>query len=61
MTTNYAISKAEVKKLVLTKGLKNIINADLNEIRDRTGVTVTDLQNAVNYFEFSPKTAKYRV
>ena len=60
MTSNYAIAKAEIKKLVLAKGLDNIINADFTEIKERTGVTYLDLQNAVSYFRFSPRTAKYR-
>ena len=52
--------RAEIKKLVLAKGLKNIINADLNEIHERTGATYTQMQNAVSYFSYSPQTAKYR-
>ena len=61
MTRSYAIAKAEVKKLVIKYGLDGIMNYHLNEIRDRTGVSVTELQNARNYFKYSPKTAKYRV
>lgn len=52
--------RKEIKALVISKGLDNIINADLNEIKARTGATVTQMQNALNYFRYSPQTAKYR-
>jgi len=52
--------RAEIRKLVITKGLDKIINADLNEIRDRTGAGVCQMQNALSYFRYSPQTAKYR-
>ena len=52
--------RKEIKKLVETKGLKNIINGDLNEIHDRTGASYTMMLNAINYFKYSPQTAKYR-
>lgn len=60
MTNTYAIAKREIKALVTTIGLDNILNAHLNEIHDRTGVSYTEMQNAMSYFRFSPKTAKYR-
>lgn len=52
--------RAEVKKVILAKGINNILNADLNEIHNRTGATYTQLQNACSYFRYSPQTAKYR-
>ena len=52
--------RAEIKKLVISKGLKNILNADLNEIHERTGAEYCQMQNALNYFQYSPQTAKYR-
>ena len=52
--------RAEIKKLVISKGLANIINADLNEIHDRTGATYCQMQNALSYFQYSPQAAKYR-
>lgn len=52
--------RKEIRNLVITKGLNNIINADLNEIHERTGATYTQMQNAINYFHFSPQAAKYR-
>lgn len=57
--TNMEVRK-EIKALVIRKGLNNIINADLNEIHDRTGATYSQMQNAISYFQFSPQTAKYR-
>jgi len=50
----------EVKKVIERKGLNNLINADINEIAERTGASYTQLQNAVNYFRYSKQTAKYR-
>lgn len=51
--------RKEVKALVISKGLNNIVNADLNKLLDR-GATGTQLQNAMSYFRYSPQTAKYR-
>jgi hypothetical protein len=60
MKSSYATAKKEVKKLVVKYGIDGIMNYHLNEIRERTGVSVTELQNACSYFRYSPKTAKYR-
>ena len=60
MTKTYEIAKKEIKALVKAIGLNNILNKHLNDIHDRTGVSYTELQNALSYFQFSPKTAKYR-
>jgi hypothetical protein len=57
--TAYEVRK-EIKALVISKGLDNIIGADLNEIHDRTGATYGQMQNAISYFKYSPQTAKYR-
>lgn len=56
----YKEVKKEIKVLVVNKGLDNIINADLNEIHDRTGASYCDMQNALSYFRYSKQTAKYR-
>lgn len=50
----------ELKKVILEKGIDNILNKDFNEIHDRTGATYAQLQNAMSYFRYSPQTAKYR-
>ena len=57
--TNMEVRK-EVRALVIRKGLKNIINADLNEIQERTGAECMQIKNALNYFAYSPQAAKYR-
>lgn len=56
----YIEVRKEIKKLVIRKGVDNIINADLIEIHNRTGASYTDMQNAMSYFRYSPQTAKYR-
>lgn len=56
----YKEVREEIKKLVISKGLKNILNADLNEIHERTGAGYCQMQNALSYFQYSPQTAKYR-
>ena len=52
--------RKEIKALVITKGLDNITNADLNEIHERTGAGYGQMQNAISYFQYSPQAAKYR-
>lgn len=53
-------SREEIKRLVISKGIDNILNADLNEIHNRTGISYCEMQNAISYFRFSKQTAKYR-
>lgn len=52
--------RAEVKKLVLEKGIENITNGDCIEIEKRTGATFMQVHKACEYFQYSPQTAKYR-
>lgn len=52
--------REEIKRLVISKGLDNILNADLNEINARTGASYCEMQNAISYFKYSKQTAKYR-
>lgn len=56
----YIEVRREIKALVMRKGVDNILNADLNEIHERTGATYGQMQNAMSYFRYSPQTAKYR-
>ena len=56
----YKEVKKEIKSLIVRKGLSNIINADLNEIHDRTGASYMNMHNALNYFQYSPQAEKYR-
>lgn len=53
--------REEIKRVIIRKGIDNIINADLNEIHNRTGASYCDMQNAVSYFRYSKQAAKYRV
>lgn len=55
----YKETKAEIKKLVTQFGVGGISCYHLNALVDQ-GHNVTNLQNAVDYFKFSPQAAKYR-
>lgn len=59
MKKTYMETRKAIKELVLTVGLNGIYNYHLNELREQ-GHTGTNLQNAINYFQYSPATAKYR-
>lgn len=52
--------RAEIKKLVIAKGLDNILCADLNKLHDQYGATYGQMQNAISYFKYSPMAKKYR-
>ncbi len=52
--------RAEVKKLVLEKGIYEVTNGDCLEIMNRTGATFMQVHKACEYFLYSPQTAKYR-
>ena len=61
MKSNTKAVREEIKRVIISKGINNIINADLNEIHDRTGASYCEMQNAISYFRYSKQTAKYRV
>ena len=61
MKSNTKSVREEIKRVIISKGIDNIINADLNEIHNRTGASYCEMQNAVSYFRYSKQTAKYRV
>ena len=54
----YKETKAEIKKLVIQFGIAGVYPY-INTLIDQ-GHNVTNLQNAINYFQYSPQTAKYR-
>ena len=56
---SYKETKTAIKKLVVQFGVDGIMNYHLNELVDQ-GHNVTNLQNAVSYFQFSPQAANYR-
>lgn len=55
----YKETKIEIKKLVETLGLGNILNMHLIPLYEQ-GHTGTNIQNALSYFRYSPQAAKYR-
>lgn len=55
----YKETKQAVKELVLTQGLDGILGQHLVTLYG-SGHNVTNVQNAISYFEFSPQAAKYR-
>ena len=53
----YKETKSEIKKLVIANGIDNITGHDIvNLLND--GHTGTNIQNAINFFQFSPTEAK---
>lgn len=55
----YLETRKAVKALVLEVGVDGIYNYHINELVDK-GHNSTNIQNAINYFQYSPQTAKYR-
>lgn len=55
----YKETKELAKQIVIEKGINNIIGADCVKLYNM-GCNVTDVQNAFNYFKYSPRAAKYR-
>lgn len=55
----YKETKVEIKKLVIRFGVDGITGHHLNALREQ-GHNMTNLQNAVDFFQFSPRAAKYR-
>lgn len=60
MKNTTKVAREEIKALIIAKGINNILCGDIVKISDRTGLTIAELHNALNYFTYSPKTAKYR-
>ena len=55
----YKETKSEIKKLVIDNGLANITGYDIVALLN-DGHNGTNIQNAINFFQFSPTAAKYR-
>ena len=55
----YKETKAEIKKLVIQFGINGVTGYHIVDLMDQ-GHNVTNLQNAMSYFKYSPQTAKYR-
>lgn len=56
---NYKETKQAIKELVLAHGLDGILGQHIVELYD-AGHNGTNIQNALNFFQFSPQAAKYR-
>ena len=55
----YKETKAEIKKLVIQFGISGITGYHIVDLYNQ-GHNGTNIQNAINYFQFSPVAAKYR-
>jgi len=52
MKTETKTARVEIKKLIDTIGMDNILNLHFNEIHSRTGVSYIALQNAMSYYKY---------
>lgn len=59
MRKTYKETKAEITKMVKKFGLSGITGYHIRDMLN-DGHDGVNIQNAINYFQFSPKTAKYR-
>jgi hypothetical protein len=59
MKKTYMETRKAVKALVIAHGVNGISGNHINALID-DGHNGTNIQNAINYFQFSPSTAKYR-
>ena len=59
MKKTYMETRKAIKALVISVGVNGIYNYHINELADQ-GHSYGNMQNAINYFKYSPATAKYR-
>ena len=59
MKKTYMETRKAVKALVLAHGVNGIYGYHIVDLLN-DGHNGTNIQNAINYFQYSPKTAKYR-
>lgn len=55
----YLQTRKAVKELVLKVGVHGVYNYHINELVAQ-GHNSTNIQNALDYFRYSPQTEKYR-
>ena len=55
----YKETKAEIKDLVVNYGLDGITGRHIRDLLEK-GHTGTNIQNAIDYFQFSRRTSCYR-
>jgi len=51
--------RTKVKKVLIAKG-GTMLNADSIELTNRYGISCIDIQNALNYFKYSPQQKAFR-
>lgn len=52
MKANTKTARVEIKKLIDTIGIDNILNEHITKIMERTGVSIIDCQHAINYYTY---------
>ena len=52
--------RKEVKRLVLKLGVDYISYSNICRIMEKYDCGICDVQNQIDYFKYSPQTAKYR-
>ena len=52
MKNTTKIARQEIKNLIMVVGLDNILNKDITEITNRTGVTASDCVKAMDYYRY---------
>ena len=55
----YKETKEAVKQLILIFGIDSLLGYDINRLV-ANGHNTTNIQNAINYFQYSPQAKKYR-
>lgn len=55
----YIQTRKAVKELILKVGVDGVYNYHINELTEQ-GHDSRNVHNALNYFKYSPQTAKYR-
>ena len=55
----YKETKEAVKQLIILFGIDNLLNYDINRLV-ANGHNSTNIQNAIDYFRYSPQAKKYR-
>lgn len=51
--------REEIKNVIIAQG-GQIYNFNLNNLHEAYGFTYGEMQNAMNYFSYSPQQAKFR-
>jgi len=60
MTERTKLARLEAKKCIeRCGGTDKVLNRDVNEIMDRTGLDVTEMQNAMSYWKYRRAGRRY--